>query len=927
MAINKKLIHFNHKEKFNSELANGNILPTSIVFIKDSKEIWTHGQYYHCPYNKEYLDNSFEDLESLISELESNKVSKEEGKGLSSNDYTDEEKNKLYYIEEGAEKNVVFSVNNRVGNIQLTKDDVNLNNVDNTSDLNKPISNATQDALDNKVDKIDGKQLSSCDFTQSEKDLLVILSKLNKPLDYKGSVNEYSQLPNDAKAGDVWNVIDTNVNYAWTGIEWDPFGSSATEIVNDLTTGGITVALSAEQGKVIKGLIDTVNTNITSEINRAKSSEKTNSDNISDLTTKVTTNTTNISSLQTDLNTEATRAKAAEKVNSDNISTLNTSLSSEITRATAAETTNSNLIAQEIERAKAAEDEIRQGVSSGSTADGGDIPIMPLYREAEMLYTKVNENFTGNLAVYITSYSKPYVNKPFNRIKMMIGTPGKCRISIFNGNIFKPYPTEENSLVKDLVNVQCNATGYHYWDLDEDVIIEEGQYIGAWFTSECARYIYSSGLTYLTGYPSGWQTRYDTSSNEISKETLENTKSTGYLNIGLYKRGSLSDFEWGKIDESANFSSSLANSYAYYDQSKLVGKTFYKFKINVKTPGYFTVYVIDNYNKSNASIAKSWKLYIRQPGIQTVRLPEDVVLQQGQGFAFCSEDDTCIWYYGGTNFGTKYALNKFIQYTNFNLNNQSINNNSRLNIGLIERGGKITTLEDKTISIQGDSISTFEGSVSDGNAIYYSTTHRFVNNKDTTWWGLLTNECRMRLIANDAWSGSRISDTGDSAMKSATRCSKLKNVNNDVDTIPLACPEILVVMAGTNDVGGGVSLETYKADFTTMLQNLKKQMPHTKIIVFQLYRGNVVNYRSSTTTPYQYEYQEAMETICRRNGAFYIGPERFNFDYNTMKYVTCDANMTEYGAPSTSSADYLHPNTQGMERIYAGVRSFLEALY
>ena len=46
MAINKKLIHFNKKEDFNKEVANGNILDKSIVFIKDSKEIYTHGTIY-----------------------------------------------------------------------------------------------------------------------------------------------------------------------------------------------------------------------------------------------------------------------------------------------------------------------------------------------------------------------------------------------------------------------------------------------------------------------------------------------------------------------------------------------------------------------------------------------------------------------------------------------------------------------------------------------------------------------------------------------------------------------------------------------------------------------------------------------------------------------------------------------------------------
>ena len=46
MAINKKLIHFNSKDNFSNEVANGNILDTSIVFVKDSKEIYTHGNLY-----------------------------------------------------------------------------------------------------------------------------------------------------------------------------------------------------------------------------------------------------------------------------------------------------------------------------------------------------------------------------------------------------------------------------------------------------------------------------------------------------------------------------------------------------------------------------------------------------------------------------------------------------------------------------------------------------------------------------------------------------------------------------------------------------------------------------------------------------------------------------------------------------------------
>ena len=68
MAINKKLIHFKSKEKFNQELANNNILDTSIVFIQDTKEIWTHGQLYSGD-----LNAIINDIPTKISELENDK--------------------------------------------------------------------------------------------------------------------------------------------------------------------------------------------------------------------------------------------------------------------------------------------------------------------------------------------------------------------------------------------------------------------------------------------------------------------------------------------------------------------------------------------------------------------------------------------------------------------------------------------------------------------------------------------------------------------------------------------------------------------------------------------------------------------------------------------------------------------------------------
>lgn len=53
---------------------------------------------------------------------------------------------------------------------------------------------------------------------------------------FKGSVANYAALPTEGlEVGFVYNVEDTNMNYAWTGTEWDPLGQvfSITAISNE----------------------------------------------------------------------------------------------------------------------------------------------------------------------------------------------------------------------------------------------------------------------------------------------------------------------------------------------------------------------------------------------------------------------------------------------------------------------------------------------------------------------------------------------------------------------------------------------------------------------------------------------------------------------------------------------------------------------
>ena len=102
------------------------------------------------------LDGVTENVQTQLN----GKVDKVTGKGLSTNDYTSAEKTKLSGIETGAQKNTITGVKGsaettyRTGNVNITATNIGLGNVDNTSDANKPISNATQAALNDKQSKI-----------------------------------------------------------------------------------------------------------------------------------------------------------------------------------------------------------------------------------------------------------------------------------------------------------------------------------------------------------------------------------------------------------------------------------------------------------------------------------------------------------------------------------------------------------------------------------------------------------------------------------------------------------------------------------------------------------------------------------------------------------------------------------------------------
>lgn len=71
-------------------------------------------------------------------------------------------------------------------------------------------------ALKTELPDVSGFALKSDVYTKAEVDGLV-----SSAMTYMGTVETFDSLPSGAKKGDLYNVADTGINYAWDGEQWD----------------------------------------------------------------------------------------------------------------------------------------------------------------------------------------------------------------------------------------------------------------------------------------------------------------------------------------------------------------------------------------------------------------------------------------------------------------------------------------------------------------------------------------------------------------------------------------------------------------------------------------------------------------------------------------------------------------------------------
>ena len=238
--------------------------------------------------------------------------------------------------------------------------------------------------------------------------------------------------------------------------------------------------------------------------------------------------------------------------------------------------------------------------------------------------------------------------------------------------------------------------------------------------------------------------------------------------------------------------------------------------------------------------------------------------------------------------------------------------------------------EGKTVSILGDSISTFGGvsnneksnSTIGSNASYY-TGQGGIGLHDT-WWQQTADILGMELLVNNSWSGSCVFQPrkGEASVGYTNRC---VNLHNDLTGEE---PDVILVFLGTNDFkscystigteaevdygsiitenGDGTfsyaTAETSFEAYAIMLHKMKNRYPDAKI-----YCMNLLPRKSGSLQPTAFNADLAV--IAGRFGCKIIDLENCGFSPENLGELMYD------GA--------VHPNSEGMDLITEAVASAL----
>lgn len=128
----------------------------------------------------------------------------------------------------------------------------------------------------------------------------------------------------------------------------------------------------------------------------------------------------------------------------------------------------------------------------------------------------------------------------------------------------------------------------------------------------------------------------------------------------------------------------------------------------------------------------------------------------------------------------------------------------------------------KYLSVLGDSISSFEGYISEGCLAGYNEGYDM--RVSDMWWYEMARLCGMNICTINASGGSGVTDLGDPQYKG----------NGDRATaldVPGCTPDVICVLLGINDFFNGVDYDQFTQEYTEMVQTMKGEYPDAEIFL------------------------------------------------------------------------------------------------
>lgn len=154
--------------------------------------------------------------------------------------------------------------------------------------------------------------------------------------------------------------------------------------------------------------------------------------------------------------------------------------------------------------------------------------------------------------------------------------------------------------------------------------------------------------------------------------------------------------------------------------------------------------------------------------------------------------------------------------------------------------GVVAEAKELKVSVFGDSYSTYEGEIPEGNEIWYFKPPKAKNGVDSpekTWWKQVVNRLGATLLVNDAWSGATVSTTGYGGNDFTERSfvTRADRLGED--------PDLILVCAGTNDNWANSpmgefkwsrwtkeDIKAFRPALANMFAILKKKYPKAKVL-------------------------------------------------------------------------------------------------